>query len=146
MFTNSTQAFYLGIRKALLHEMLGLYGEQSWVSSQLYVDRPSTKIDTLLKLIHHHQKSPGSPPLTVAQEGSNNLVENTSYHAFGHDTSESPQTQNAPSDLDPSNHDRIVVYLAFPMNFWIVEKVCLRHIGTRTYSCSFRIRLSRRPV
>ena len=141
LLTLTPQAFYLGIRKALLHPALAEVNGITFARSASYADFPSTKIDALLKIVEHHLKAPGQPPLRVHEEGSNNLVPDWDLFKLGvedHDESNEMTTnvtlQDGRQIRIAQTGDRIVIYLAFPMNNWIVVKVSFSSTNSITIS------------
>lgn len=139
-YSQLLQAFYLGIRETLLHEILAAMSEDDWPADLAYSDQPSTKINALLALIRHHLLAPGLPPLAVVDSANNTLGPDPDYLPQA-DGSPPAKTVVQEASLGP---DRIVVYLAFPKNNWIVKKVSL--ICIMSLTCySFSRRLSTRP-
>ena len=104
--------FYLGLREALLHPFLAHHDESDWPEGQKYTNCPSTKIDALITILRHHLETPGAWPLQCKTDGTNRLV---------------PADEEARSvaSSEDKSKDRIVVYLAFPKNNWMVRKVCV---------------------
>ena len=108
------------MREALLHYILAHTSEDDWPASTSYAQNPSTKIDALLAIIRHHLRAPGLPPLHVSDQQANTLAIDPEYlpgpDGCAPGKSLIPQTT-------AGGPDRIVVYLAFPKNNWIVRKV-----------------------
>ncbi|KAH9846752.1 P-loop containing nucleoside triphosphate hydrolase protein, partial [Lenzites betulinus] len=102
------QAFYLGIRRALLHKnMPGIPGHQFPPKPERlpYNTFPSTKIDALVKVLQYYDGRSCAPPPTWI-DGDIGPPENPDAW---------PVVPNAPID-------KIIVYLAFPSSNWIVRK------------------------
>ena len=108
------------MREALLHYILAHTSEDDWPASTSYAQNPSTKIDALLAIVRHHLRAPGLPPLHVGDQQTNALAPDPDYlpGLDGSPPVKSTITQNV-----AGGPDRIVVYLAFPKNNWIVRKV-----------------------
>ena len=85
--------------------------EFRWPRDEPYHLHTSTKISALVAIVQHHLSAPGLPALMVQEDGdSNALVVNPD--------------PSAAVDQDPqAGPDRIVVFLAFPKNNWVVHKV-----------------------
>ncbi|KAH9846337.1 P-loop containing nucleoside triphosphate hydrolase protein, partial [Lenzites betulinus] len=104
----SSSAFYLGIRRALLHKnMPGIPGHvfPSNASRLPYSKFPSTKIDALVKVLKYYEGKSCAPPPTWIN-GDLGPPDNPEGW---------PVIPNAPVD-------KILVYLAFPSSNWIVRK------------------------
>lgn len=86
--------------------------EFRWRRDEPYSLHNSTKINALIAILQHHLSAPGLPPLMVKDEGTNTLVVNPD-----------PST-HVTQDLE-LGPDRIIVFLAFPKNNWVVQKVSL---------------------
>ncbi|KAJ2993885.1 hypothetical protein NUW54_g7644 [Trametes sanguinea] len=103
--------FYLGIRQALLHKFApDLDGYQFPHDHQAikYNDFPSTKINALLELLQHHRGKSCTPPAVIVH----GHVVDSDLAARWPDW---PTVPGAPID-------KIIVYLAFPSQNWIVRK------------------------
>ena len=85
--------------------------EFRWPRDDPYHLHTSTKINALVAILQHHLSAPGLPALMVeGNPDSNSLVVNPD-----------PSAEVA---QDPSlGPDRIIVFLAFPKNNWVVQKV-----------------------
>ena len=71
-------------------------------------------MNALLAILEHHLRTPAAPPLVVQPDGPvpNTLVPDPNYMA----------AEVSPGSA-ASTPDRIVVYLAFPKNNWVIHKV-----------------------
>ncbi|KAI0681777.1 P-loop containing nucleoside triphosphate hydrolase protein [Cerioporus squamosus] len=113
-------AFYLFHRQAGLHSALSKQPEYHWPRNEPYHEHRSSKIDAMLRIIQYHQTAPGLPPLTVTEEeGSNELVPNPRYGPL--DPAHPDRIHHIAQD-PALGDDRIVVFLAFPKNNWVVRK------------------------
>lgn len=84
--------------------------------TDVYANHASTKLDTLRTLLQHHLATPGAPPLKVAVVGPDNqLIPDERYLPGG----EYHIVQSI-----ALGHDRVVVFLQFPKNNWVVIAVC----------------------
>ncbi|KAI9069960.1 hypothetical protein FKP32DRAFT_1558701 [Trametes sanguinea] len=114
--TGGLEAFYLGIRKALLHKCLADVDEHRFPrdkDQRPYTDYPSSKLDALLELLKYHLGQTCAPPAQV------------------HPTIAPPAAD--PEDwlrLPDASIDKIIVYLAFPSSNWLVRKA-LEHSGVK---------------
>lgn len=111
------------MRQDALHPDLATLNEGDWPVGLRYVDNPSTKMDAMLSIVRHHLQAPGLPPLAVSDPTTNALDLHPDYV---------PQEDGSPAlkriDQDIKlGPDRIVIFLAFPKNNWLVSKVS----GTR---------------
>ncbi|KAL7283873.1 hypothetical protein ACG7TL_001143 [Trametes sanguinea] len=110
------ESFYLGIRQALLHKFAPDLEGYQFPADHLavnYRDYPSTKIDAMLELLDHHKGKSCTPPAKV-EDG--HVVAST----VGEDWPEWPVIASAPVD-------KIIVYLAFPSQNWIIRKALEEH-------------------
>ncbi|KAL7277927.1 hypothetical protein ACG7TL_007875 [Trametes sanguinea] len=109
-------AFYLGIRKALLHKSLADLEDHRFPSDKdgrPYTDFPSSKLDALLALLEYHIGGSCAPPALVDP------------------TIAAPESDpEGWSRIDGAPVDKIVVYLAFPSSNWLVRKA-LEHAGIK---------------
>ncbi|KAL7283875.1 hypothetical protein ACG7TL_001145 [Trametes sanguinea] len=111
------QSFYLGIRQALLHKFapdIEGYQFPRDHDSLRYSDYPSTKIDALLELISYHKGKSCQPPATINDGQVIHSGESID------DWSNWPAVPDAPID-------KIIVYLAFPSQNWIIRKALLEN-------------------
>ncbi|KAL7281844.1 hypothetical protein ACG7TL_005167 [Trametes sanguinea] len=114
--TTGLEAFYLGIRKALLHKSLADLEDHRFPSDKdgrPYTDFPSSKLDALLALLEYHIGGSCAPPALVDP------------------TIAAPESDpEGWSRIDGAPVDKIVVYLAFPSSNWLVRKA-LEHAGIK---------------
>ncbi|OSC96198.1 hypothetical protein PYCCODRAFT_1472816, partial [Trametes coccinea BRFM310] len=106
--TAGLEAFYLGIRKALLHKSLADVEDHRFPADKdhrPYSDFPSSKLDALLELLRYHEGASCAPPAIVQPA----IV--------------APQSDpEGWCRIDGAPIDKIVVYLAFPSSNWLVRK------------------------
>ncbi|KAI9069500.1 hypothetical protein FKP32DRAFT_1559599, partial [Trametes sanguinea] len=105
------RSFYLGIRIALLHKLapdIEGYQFPRDHESLRYDDYPSTKIDALLELLDYHTDKVCAPPATIEDGHIVDVDEDSAWPDW-------PRVPDAPID-------KIIVYLAFPSQNWIVRK------------------------
>lgn len=97
-----------------MHPTFSLLPEYRWPENEPYNLHPSTKIDALLAILQHHLATPDAPTLVVKEDAAvpNTLVPDPDYMA----------TDAAPGS-SAGVPDRIIVYLAFPKNNWVIYKV-----------------------
>ncbi len=111
--TNITfQSFYLGLRQGLTHYRLANFGEYKFPADHtqvVYQQDPSTKIDKMLEIVHHHKDKICGKPLEPAEGEGEIIVRGPAQQAW--------------RVVPGAGPDKIIVYCAFPKNNWIVRKV-----------------------
>ncbi|RDX39540.1 hypothetical protein OH76DRAFT_1367407, partial [Lentinus brumalis] len=104
------QAFYLKIRRALLHHGLGQVPGHTLPANareRPYSEHPSTKISLAVDIVKYHHGKACAPPLIGGSNG---------------DTGYTIPTEAPPGWMTPPNApiDKIFMYLAWPDSNWLV--------------------------
>ncbi|TFK77707.1 hypothetical protein K466DRAFT_508186, partial [Polyporus arcularius HHB13444] len=103
------QSFYVKFRRTHTHWRLADNDAYLPANLEDYKFQPSTKLNSILRLLKYHLEQDNRPPLVVNPNFQDMLVPTTDWIA-------KPRGPNSPPD-------KVVIYVAFPSNNYLIKKV-----------------------